>query len=250
VNKLASLRARLRGRARQILPRSVLRWRNPLSTPAPGRVSFGDLRRTRPIDPHFGWERGQPIDRYYIERFLARHGSDVRGRVLEVGEATYTRRFGGDRVTRSDVLHVDPDAPEATIVADLAEAPHIPADAFDCIILTQTLHLIFDLRATVATVHRILAPGGVVLATVPGISQIHRGQWRDTWYWSFTPAAARRMFETQFAADDIAIEQHGSVLSAVALLEGLASHELTEGELSVDDHAYPVFVGIRAVKRA
>jgi SAM-dependent methyltransferase len=216
----------------------------------PGRVAFGDLRRTRPIDAYFGWQRGQPIDRYYIERFLASHGSDVLGRVLEVGDATYTRRFGEDRVTRSDVLHVAPDAPEATIVADLADAAHLRADDFDCIILTQTLHLIFDVRAAVATVHRILAPGGVVLATVPGISQVDRGEWSDSWYWSFTTPAARRMFETHFAADHIAIEQHGSVLSAVALLEGLASHELTEDELSVDDDAYPVFVGIRAVKGA
>ena len=250
MNKLRVVSDRLRGYARQVVPRSVLRRRNPLSIPVPGRVTFGDLRRTRPIDPYFGWQRGQPIDRYYIERFLASHGSDVRGRVLEVGDATYTRRFGEDRVTRSDVLHVDPDAPEATIVADLADAAHIPADDFDCIILTQTLHLIFDVRAAVATLHRILAPGGVVLATVPGISQVDRGEWSDSWYWSFTAPAARRMFETQFAADHVAIEQHGSVLSAVALLEGLASHELTEDELSVDDDAYPVFVGIRAVKGA
>ena len=248
MNKLHVLRARLRASARQILPRSVLRRRNPLSIPTPGRVAFGDLRRTRPIDAYFGWDRGQPIDRYYIERFLASHGADVRGHVLEVGDATYTRRFGEDRVTRSDVLHVDPDAPEATIVADLADGAGIPADAFDCIILTQTLHLIFDVPAAVATVHRILAPGGVVLATVPGISQVDRGEWSDTWYWSFTAPAARRMFEARFAANEVTIEQHGSVLSAVALLEGLASHELTEAELSVDDEAYPVFVGIRAVK--
>jgi len=248
VNKLDVLRGRLRGPARRFLPRSVLRRRNPLSTPAPGRVAFGDLRRTRPIDAYFGWDRGLPIDRYYIERFLASHGADVRGRVLEVGDATYTRRFGEDRVTRSDVLHVDPEAAEATIVADLADGAEIPADAFDCIILTQTLHLIFDVPAAVATLQRILAPGGVVLATVPGISQVDRGEWSDTWYWSFTAPAARRMFETQFAANEVTVEQHGSVLSAVALLEGLASHELTEAELSADDEAYPVFVGIRAVK--
>ncbi len=248
MKRLRVLRRQLRARARQVLPRSVLRLHNPLSTPTPGRVAFGDLRRTRPIDPYFGWERGQPIDRYYIERFLASHASDVRGRVLEVGDATYTQRFGDDRVGRSDVLHVDPDAQQATIVADLADAAAIPADTFDCLILTQTLHLIFDVQAAVATVHRILAPGGVVLATVPGISQVDRGEWSDTWYWSFTAAAARRTFETRFAAEDIVIEQHGCVLSALALLEGLASHELTEGELNVDDPAYPVFVGIRAAK--
>ena len=117
MKKLRFLLDRLRSHAREVLPRSVLRRRNPFSTPVPGRVDFGDLRRTRPVDPYFGWERGQPIDRYYIERFLTARAADVRGRVLEVGDASYTERFGGDRVTGSDVLHVDPDAPQATIVA-------------------------------------------------------------------------------------------------------------------------------------
>ena len=250
MSSLRVLRDRLGSTARRILPRSVLRLRNPDSTPVAGRVAFGDLRRTRPIDPYFGWDRGQPIDRYYIERFLAGLARDVRGCVLEVGDAAYTQRYGEGRVTRSEVLHVDPDAPQATIVADLADADHVPSDLFDCIILTQTLHLIFDIRAAVATLHRILAPGGVLLATVPGISQVDRGEWSATWYWSFTSAAAQRTFEETFKAENVTVEQHGSVLSAVALLEGLASHELTEGELAVDDPAYPVFVGVRAVKDA
>lgn len=250
MTSLQVLRARFASAARRVLPRSILRLRNHESTPVSGRVAFGDLRRTRPIDPYFGWDRGQPIDRYYIERFLTDRAPDVHGCILEVGDATYTRRFGGGRVTRSEVLHVDPDAPGATIVADLADADHVPSDLFDCIILTQTLHLIFDVRAAVATLHRILAPGGVLLATVPGISQVDRGEWAATWYWSFTGAAARRAFEERFATEEVTVVQHGSVLSAVALLEGLASHELTEAELAVDDPAYPVFVGVRAVKDA
>src|SRR4029453_14668409 len=45
---------------------------------------LGTLRRTRPLSNDFGYDRGTPVDRYYIERFLARHQSDVKGRVLEV----------------------------------------------------------------------------------------------------------------------------------------------------------------------
>ena len=44
----------------------------------------------------FGFDRGTPIDRYYIESFLSTHASDIRGHVLEVADNTYTRRFGGD----------------------------------------------------------------------------------------------------------------------------------------------------------
>ena len=88
----------------------------------------------------------------------------------------------------------------------------------------------------------------MVLATVPGISQIERGEWRDTWFWSFTVPAARRRFEERFAATDVEVEARGNVLAAVAFLEGLASHELREDELCADDEAYPVLVTVRAVK--
>ena len=125
-------------------------------------------------------------------------------------------------MTHIDVLHVVEGSPGATIIGDLTAADHIPSDAFDCIVLTQTLHLIYDVPAAVATIHRILAPGGVILATVPGISQIERGQWRDTWFWAFTVPAARRRFEERFAPTEVQVEANGNVLAAVAFLEGLA----------------------------
>ena len=88
----------------------------------------------------------------------------------------------------------------------------------------------------------------MLLATVPGISQVERGRWRDTWYWSFTVPAARRRFEEQFATKDVQVGAMGNVLAAVAFLEGLADHELREDELLAFDEAYPVCVAIRAVK--
>ncbi len=245
----ARLRAWIREAVRRWMPRTMLRRLRPTSLPAPGRTDFGDLRRTRPVSRHFGFERGLPVDRSYIESFLAANASDVRGRVLEVGDASYTRRFGGDRVTRSDVLHVDPDAPGATIVADLATADGIPSNAFDCLVITQTLHLIYDVPEAIRTMHRILAPGGTALVTVPGISQLDAGEWRSTWYWSFTEASATRLFADHFPGD-VTVEVHGNVLAAVALLEGLAADELRADELAVGDPSYPVTVAIRGVKTA
>src|SRR5262249_49645488 len=102
-------------------------------------VAFGDLRRVTPIARRFGYERGQPIDRHYIEAFLEKNASAIHGHVLEVGDGLYTRRFGGSRVAKSDVLHVTAGNPAATIVGDLSRAEHIPSDWFDCIICTQTL---------------------------------------------------------------------------------------------------------------
>src|SRR5438132_14231822 len=127
-----------------------------------GKIRFGDLHRTTPVSAIFGIDRGFPIERYYIEKFLDRHRLDVRGRCLEMGDAGYTRTFGDDRVTASDVMHVTPGNPAATIVADLTSADHVPSDAFDCIILTQTLQMIYDMNAALRTLHRILKPGGVL----------------------------------------------------------------------------------------
>ena len=228
--------------------RALMDWLRGRRPPPPGAVRFGSLRRLTPISRAFGYDRGQPVDRYYIERFLAAHAADVRGGVVEVGDDAYTRRFGGDRVARSDILHVDHENPRATIVADLASAEHIPSNSFDCVIVTQTLHLIFDVAAAVRTIHRILRPGGVCLATVPGISQVDSGAWQDYWYWSLTPAAARRLFGDAFGSGAVAVEAHGNVLSSAAFLYGLASSELSRHELDHDDPSYPLVVTIRAVK--
>jgi SAM-dependent methyltransferase len=218
----------------------------PAAPPA-GHVDLGALRRVQPIDRDFGFGRGWPVDRYYIDAFLERHAGDVRGRVLEVKDSAYTRRFGSDRVTRGDVLDVDAANPMATVVADLENGAGLPDGAFDCVILTQTLHLIYDLRAALRALHRSLAPGGVLLLTVPGITKVDAG---IPWYWSFTAASARRLLQEVFPPEGVHVEAFGNVLAAVAFLEGLAVDELSPEELDVRDAEYPVCITVRAVKPA
>ncbi len=225
------IKTALKAAARRTLPPPVSRWLRKQKSQWQGHeyiapvnnVDFGDFRRLTPLDDKFGYSRGLPIDRYYIENFLARHANDIRGRVLEIGDDSYTRRFGGDRVTRRDVLHILEDAPGATFIGDLTHGEHIPSEVFDCFILTQTLHMIYDLRAALQTIHRILKPGGVVLVTVPCISQIDRYDWGGDWFWGFTHIVARRLFEEIFPAENVEVEGHGNVLTATAFLQGLAA---------------------------
>ncbi|MDQ6669299.1 MAG: methyltransferase, partial [Chloroflexota bacterium] len=106
---------------------------------------LGTLRRTRPVSDEFGFDRGTPVDRYYIEQFLEQHRQDIRGHVLEVRDSRHTDRFGHG-LTQRAVLDINPANPLATIVADLADAHVMPTNSFDCFILTQTLHLIFEVR--------------------------------------------------------------------------------------------------------
>jgi SAM-dependent methyltransferase len=216
-------------------------------------VRFGSLRRLTPIGEVFGVKRGQSvdlcIDRYYIERFLAHHASDIHGRVLEIAENTYTRRFGGDRVMQSDVLHAAPGNPDATLVADLTRAEHLAANAFDCIILTQTLQYIYDLRAAMRTLYRILKPDGVLLATCPGISQTSRYD-ADHWgeFWRFTTLSAQRLCTEVFPEDGVTVQAYGNVLVAMAFLYGLILPELRRDELEYHDPDYELLLTIRAVK--
>lgn len=226
-------------------------WKSKKLNPPVGQVRLGDLRRINPISIGWGLDRGQPIDRYYIENFLAHYSEDIQGRVLEIADNSYTLRFGGDRVTKSDVLHVMEDNPKATIVGDLTDAPQIPSDTFDCFILTQTLQYIYDVRSAVKTIYRILKPSGVLLATLPNLTPIHDPQEDKSWgssrlYWGFTPVSAQRLFAEFFP--NVQIETNGNVLAATAFLQGLSAEELKQEELNYCDPSYQVLITVRAVK--
>jgi GT2 family glycosyltransferase/SAM-dependent methyltransferase len=215
--------------------------------PPVGTVDFGQLGTTRPISLDFGWDRGTPIDRYYIESFLADRTADISGRVLEVGDDAYSQRYGGSKITQQDVLHLDVKHPHASLVGDLTQPDVLPDGAFDCILLTQTLQLIFDLEQAVRRLHTALRPGGVLLLTVPGISQIDRGQWRDSWCWALTAVSIRKLFEPHFGPE-LEIKTNGNVFAATAFLQGAALEEVDRAKLDIEDAAYPVIITLRARK--
>ena len=209
---------------------------------------WGDLRRLRPVSRKFGYDRGLPVDRYYIERFLERNRRDIAGRTLEIGDDEYTRRFGGERTTRRDVLHVHDRNPAATIIGDLAEAPQIADATFDCVVVTQTLHLIYDVERAIATLHRILHAGGVVLATFPGITQLSEDEWSRTWSWAFDSRLVRQLFASRFGEQNVAVEAHGNSLAATAFLHGLATADLTPEQLDAEEPACELLLTVRAVR--
>lgn len=246
----------LTGIARKVLSPRARAWlvsqqrRYGLQWPRRGSVRFGDLRRVTPISAIFGIDRGRPIDRHYIERFLETNAEVIRGRTMELGDPFYINKFGGGRVTRPEVLHVVEGNPQATIVADLTDAPHIPDNSFDAIIFTQTLQMIYDMRAALRTLHRILKPGGTLLMTSAGIAKIGRRLGRDDWgeYWRLTAQSAEALFDETFPGADVTVTSYGNVLSAVAFLHGLAVEELAAEELDYVDPDFEVILGVRATK--
>jgi hypothetical protein len=211
------------------------------------RIQFDDLGRSVPVSRLFGAERGKPIDRYYIERFVQSQAHHIRGRVLEVAASDYTRRFHSG-ATAFEVLHVEAGHPGTTIVGDLTQWPGLPEARVDCFVCTQTFNFIFDLQAAVAGAHRLLAPGGKLIATLAGLTQISRydmDRWGD--FWRFTSASASRLFGERFGR--VEVQTYGNLLAAKALLDGAAVEDLPDaGLLERADPDYQVVIGVVATK--
>jgi len=209
---------------------------------------LGTIRRTTPLSERHGYDRGTPVDRYYIERFLEEHRRDIRGRALEIKDSVYTDRFGAD-VDRRDVLDIDAANRRATIVGDLAAADGIAADQFDCFVLTQTLQFIYNVRAAIVHAHRVLRPHGVLLVTVPAVGRMSPEDKPSLDYWRFTATSCSSLFGEVFGAERITVRSYGNVLTAIAFLTGMAYEELSRRELDANDENFPVILGVRAIKR-
>lgn len=210
--------------------------------PGIGKISFGDFSRVKPFSKNFGYNRGGPIDRYYIENFLDKYASRVKGKCLEIGDNEYTLKYGKAAIQHSDILHIDPENTKATIIGDLSNAPQIPDNTYDCIVLTQTLHLIYDFESALRTCHRVLKPGGTMLITVPGISNIDYDEWGSNWMWSFTEASLRMAISKTFPNAQCLFEVHGNVYAASCFLYGVGLPEVKKEKLNFLDPHYPVII--------
>jgi SAM-dependent methyltransferase len=216
-------------------PRPVQRALLSMGRRAPGRgVRWGNMRRLRPFSDRYGYDRGTPVDRYYIERFLSEHAKQIHGNVLEVKDAHYTRRFGHG--ARCSVVDIDMDNPEADLHADLNIPGSLPAEFFNCVILTQVLQFLSPEKA-LSNVWASVAPGGTLLLTVPSVGRLDPHDHAiDFWRW--TPnGLAELLSRVEIPAY---ISGHGNVLACVSALWGLSVHDLSDEELDVTDPRFPL----------
>lgn len=210
---------------------------------------FDKQRKLEPVSRKFGYDLGTPIDRYYIESFLKQNMSNIYGRVLEVADSNYSEKFGSQHVTQLDVLAREKINKTITIVGDLETGEGLPQKAFDCIILTQTLNVIYHTRAAIENLYKMLQKKGSLLVTVPGISQISRYD-MDCWgdYWRFTTLSIKRLFSEVFLEQNIFVESYGNVYTSSAFLYGIPVENLTTDELDYRDPDYEMLISIRAFR--
>jgi SAM-dependent methyltransferase len=198
-----------------------------------------------PVSDRHGFDRGTPTDRPYIEAHLAAHAADVRGRVLEVKEALYATRVGGARVAHVDVVDVDPTNPHADLVADLDEEGALEASAYDCVILTQVLEFLRPHRA-LPQLYRALAPGGVLLMTVPFVCRLEAPTGDR---WRISPDGLRQLLDEVLPPSaECTVSGRGNLTAALALLAGLSAEECGRPQDRPDDWRFPVVTLARVRK--
>jgi len=211
-------------------------------------VRWGNLRRTAPVSRRYGFDRGTPIDRVYLDRFFRTHAADIRGRVLEVDEPQFTERNGDPGVVDVvDVVDVDGRNDRATILADLAEPGVLPVGAFDCILLPQTMQYVADPAVAVTNLWDALAPGGVLLLTVPSVAKIdHHARDVDAWRW--VPHGLATQLANGCPGGEIEVTGFGNALSGTAFLVGACTEDVGEARVDPADPDFPVLVAARVRK--
>lgn len=203
----------------------------------------------KPISRIFGAERGKAVDRYYIENFLSENSQYIKGSILEVLNNNYTLKYGGDKVAESIVSHVKGWG-ENTILCNFETGEGVESERYDCIICTQTLQYIYDLRSAITNIHKMLKKEGVALITVPGIKSIceyDSNNWGE--YWSFTYDSLQRLCREVCDEKDIEIKQFGNVKTTTAYLYGVCVEELKQDDFVYNDPQYPFLIGARIIKR-
>lgn len=234
--------------ARQIAALLGPRWTTRLRCWRDGlpRPRWGNLRRVTPFSTRFGFDRGTPVDRYYLDKFLDAHRASITGDVLEIQMVAYARRYG-HALGRADSVDIAA-AHRPTYLCDLARSEGVlPSEAYDCFLLPSTLQHLRDLDGALRHALRVVRPGGMLLATAAGfVPLIDDGP--D--YWRLSAEGWRQVLARVWPGCQVEVTGHGNCLAAVAAMLGLALEELTPAELDAADPRYPVMIGVACRKPA
>ncbi len=203
----------------------------------------------KPASRRFGLERGTAIDRFYIERFLARNKEKIKGTVMEIAEDRYMRMFR-ENIKESVILHVNGWG-EGVIKGDLATGEGIVENSVDCMICTQTLPFIYDIHHVVKNIYKLLKPKGTLLLTASAISQISLydyNNWGD--YWRFTGQSMKALLMETFSENQVDICTYGNMKTAIIFLYGMCLEEIAREDLEYQDEQFPMIVAAVARKES
>jgi SAM-dependent methyltransferase len=200
---------------------------------------------TKPISTRYGFDRGTPVDRLYIERFLEIYRDNVKGACLEIVDDSYILKYGGTKVTKKDVLDIFI-REKTTINGDLRNLKGVIADnSYDTIIITQTFNVIDDYESAIKECQRILKPGGMLLVTLPTISPAWNLKIN---MWRFNIKSAEYVFKKYFEDKNVVVTGLGNKSAVECFWLGMSLQDMTENEINRNDPKFPLIIGIMATK--
>jgi SAM-dependent methyltransferase len=213
-----------------------------LLSPGPGSIDFGDLKRRWPFSHRFGFDRGAPVDRYYLQQFVAAIGPKVRGRCLEIGGTLVNRGVYKLEVDEFRTLDLPHSGVADDLMGDAADPDVFAADSWDSILAFHVLEHCPDPFAVVHNIHRWLTPGGHAFIVVPCAQRMHNFPGD---YWRFMPDGLRVLFK-EFA--EAHVSAYGNPLTVVSSFLGLSHTELPPEDMDFVHPDYPVISCVVARK--
>lgn len=217
-------------------------------TRSTSRIDWGNLRRLQPFSSNYGFDRGRSVERPLLEDFLKKNSHLIRGRVIELLDGQYARKFGNGDVTKLEILDIDVSNARATLIADLGEPESLPARSYDCFILTQTLNLVRNVDVALRNAWHSLDDGGALLVSVASLARLTTSDSLSD-YWRFTPHGLEELIHKNLGSVDVTVQGYGNVLVSIASLLGLSAEDLTQDELFTNDAHYPLISCARVMKQ-
>jgi len=138
--------------------------------------------------------------------WLRRVCVDIEGAVLSIGSGDDSDGQRGcyrDYFPRASSYTTSEVRPKGgcDLVLDVTNMPDIADAAYDCIYCSGVLEHVFDFRAGLDEMTRILKPGGVLLLGTPFRQGIHM---KPNDFWRFTKFALLRLLEPNYEVVEMA----------------------------------------------
>ena len=121
-----------------------------------------------------------------------------RRKILDAGSSTPWRKEmepykAWFKNAEYETLDLDPQS-EVTYNADIQKMP-LENESYDAVICKAVLHIIPNPAKAVEEIHRVLKPGGLMLAYVPYIYPYHGQKGVNLDYWRFSQDGVRELFK-------------------------------------------------------
>lgn len=197
-----------------------------------------------PVHEDWGYRRGTPIGRVYIDDFLDMERNYIVGDVMEVSETTYSEKFSNPKNVKSiTAIHVDD--VYGCRKANLETFEGLREKEFDTMIITQTLAYIYNLNAVAKNIHKALKNGGYAFITVSDIGHMGRVELENYGaYWGFHKDGCKKLFSNVFGEENVNVYTYGNAKTAICQLYGLCAEDLDDETLRFHDPIYPMIIGI------